>query len=223
MTPITSRNSPRRTLHRLVTLLPPAIFGLAAAVTLSGCPVGAELEDPEGFPIGVGGTGPGTGGTGPATGGTGTGGSGTAGTAGGTGFSFACNNGVDHVVMLNQNCARSACHNNRSVVAGLDLTPDAGLVTRLKDVPAGYGEIDCSNGGAFMECVPTTCPPAGSAKLVDSANPAQSWVLRKSTGAHNECGLPMPVAPGDNPPGGGPFDDARKACLDQLVRAIAAN
>lgn len=218
MTPSTSRNPPRRTVHRLVTLLPPAIFGLAAAVTLAGCPVGAELEDPERFGLGVGGTGPATGGTGPTggTAGSGTAGSGTGGSAGGGALVITCD-GADHVAMLNQNCARTACHNNRSKVAGIDLTPDANLATRLKDVSATHGEIDCGTGGVFMPCVPETCPPPGDALLVNSASPDDSWLLRKVNGTHGVCGDTMPIPPGDMG-----FDDARKACLDKLVRAIAA-
>jgi hypothetical protein len=226
MTASTPRTSSRRTAHRLVTLLPPAIFGLAAPVTLAGCPVGAELEDPDRFPqIGTGGTGPGTGGTGPATGGTagsgtaGTAGSGTAGSGGGgiVTPNVTCDGGADYVVTLNENCARSGCHKGARGVAGLDLIPDAGLAMRLKDKPAGFTDIFCGND----ECLPATCPPAGSALLVDSENPDDSWVLQKMNGTHNACGEVMPVAPGDNPSDGGPFDAARKACLDKLVRAIA--
>jgi hypothetical protein len=232
MTAGTSRSSSRRTVHRLVTFVPPAIFGIAAAVTLAGCPVGAELEDPNRFAIGTGGTGPGTGGTGPATGGTagsgtaGTAGSGTAGSGGAGGIvtpNVTCDGGADYVATLTENCARTGCHNTRTAVAGLDLTPNADLAMRLKNQPAGYAEIDCSMGGPYVECVPATCPPPGDALLVDSANPDNSWLLRKLNGTHNACGVVMPVSPGDRPPApAGPFDDARKACLDKLVRAIAA-
>jgi hypothetical protein len=204
----------------LVALIPPAIFGLAAAVTLAGCPAGAELEDPERFAIGTGGTGPATGGTGPATGGMGPATGGTAGnaTAGTSGtLTVVCDGGADYVTTLNSNCAKSGCHNSRSVVAGLDLTPNADLVMRLKDQPATHGEIDCGSGGVFMECIPTTCPAPGGALLVDSDNPDESWLLRKVNGTHGECGDSMPIPPGDVG-----FDDARKACLDKLVRAIAA-
>ena len=209
MTLSTSRTSTRRGVHRLVTILPPALFGLAAAVTLAGCPVGADLEDPGRFVVGTGGTSSTTGGTGSTTGGTSAGGT-------GGGLVVTCA-GTDYVTVLNSNCARSACHNTRSHIAGLDLTPDANLATRLKDVAATHGEIDCGNGGPFMECVPATCPPAGGALLVDSASPDDSWILQKINATHDDCGLAMPIAPGDVG-----FDAARKACLDTLVRAIAA-
>jgi hypothetical protein len=228
MTASTSRSSSRRTVHRLVTFVPPAIFGLAAAATLAGCPVGAELEDPDRFAIGTGGTGPGTGGTGPATGGTagsgtagsGTAGSGTAGSGGAGGIvtpNVTCDGGADYVVTLNSNCAKVGCHNTRSAVAGLDLTPNADLAMRLKNQPATHGEIDCGSGGVFMECVPATCPQPGVALLVNSAAPDDSWLLRKLNGTQGVCGDHMPIPPGDVD-----FDDARKACLDKLVRAIAA-
>jgi hypothetical protein len=215
----------------LVTLIPPVIFGLAAAMTLAGCPVGAELEDPDRFGIGTGGTGPGTGGTGPATGGTagsgtaGTAGSGTAGSGGGGIVTpdVTCDGGVSYATTLTENCARTGCHNERSKVSGLDLTANPGLAMRLKNQPAAYREIDCGAPGPYMECVPATCPPAGDALLVDSANPDNSWLLKKMNGTHNDCGVVMPVSPGDRPPApAGPFDEARKACLDKLVRAIAA-
>jgi hypothetical protein len=232
-----SRSTSRRLAHRLVTLIPPVVFGLAAAATLAGCPVGAELEDPDRFPIIAGGTGPGTGGAGPATGGTGpttggtgptTGGAAGSGTAGAGGGAIVtpnitCDGGADYVATLTENCARTGCHNTRSHISNLDLTPDAGLAMRLKNKPAGFAEIDCGAPGPYMECVPATCPPPADTLLVNSANPDASWILRKINGTHNDCGVVMPVAPGDRPPApAGPFDDARKACLDKLVRAIAA-
>jgi hypothetical protein len=227
MTARTSRSSTRRTVHRLVTLIPPAIFGLAAAVTLAGCPVGAELEDPERFAIGTGGTGPGTGGTGPATGGTagsgtagsGTAGSGTAGTGGGM-LEVTCD-GVDYVEVMNKNCAvNSGCHKAtgaRLGVADLNLTPDAGLVMRLKDMPAGFKEIDCGAPGPYMECIPAGCPTASGALLVNSLNPDESWILKKLNATHGECGFEMPQSPGTTD-----FDAVRKACVEKVIRAIAA-
>lgn len=184
-------------------------------MTLAGCPVGAELEDPERFGLGVGGSGPGTGGTGPSTGGTG--GNATGGTSGTGMLNVVCDGGADYVVTLNQNCATSGCHRGTRAVAGLNLVPDADLVTRLKDVSPTHGDIDCGTGGVFMPCVPATCPPPGDALLVDSASPDDSWLLRKINGTHGVCGDTMPIPPGDKN-----YDDIRKACLDKLVRAIAA-
>jgi len=210
MTPSFPRTSTRRTVHRLVTLLPPALFGLAAALTLAGCPVGADLEDPERFAVG------GTGGTTAASGGTA--GSGTSGSGGTAGSGLGTPDpGCDYVTVLNSNCARTACHNTRSKISGLDLTPDANLAARLKDVPATHGDIDCSNGGVFMACVPESCASFGDAPLVDSANPDNSWILHKLNATHNDCGLEMPIPPGDTG-----FDATRLDCLDKLVRAIAA-
>lgn len=208
MTLSTSRPSPRRAVHRLVTLVPPALFGLALAFGVAGCPAGAELEDPQRFAVGTGGAGPSTGGTGPTAGSSGSGSGGM--------FTFQCDNGADYVATLNANCARTGCHNERSAIGGLDLTPNAGLHGRLKNVVATHSEIDCGNG-VFMECIPASCPPPGDALLVDSMNPDDSWLLKKINGTHNDCGFAMPIAPGDVG-----FDEPRKACLDQLVRAIAA-
>lgn len=171
----------------------------------------------------------GSGGSG--TGGNGSGGSGTGGSiAGGSssagtgavgtaGSAALLDVGCDYVTAVNRSCSRTACHNPRSRISGLDLTPTdaAALIARLKDQPARHREIDCGNGGNFVECVPASCPSPGSALLVDSANPDASWILRKLNGTHDGCGFQMPMAPGDEG-----FDAERKACVEELVRAIAA-
>lgn len=162
------------------------------------------------------------GGEGGAGGRVGSGGSATAGTgspAGNAGSAGSLSVGCDYVPALSRSCAIAGCHNSRLLVAGLDLTPNPpeNLIARLKDKPAGHADIDCGDGRNFVPCVPATCPPPGTALLVDSANPDDSWILRKLNGTHDDCGNQMPMAPGDRD-----FDAATKACVEDLVRAIAA-
>ena len=67
-------------------------------------------------------------------------------------------------------------------LAGLDLSGDA-VITRLKDVAATHKGV--SN--------PTAC--VTGATLINSANPTESVLLKRVKGTQN-CGTPMPFAPG---------------------------
>jgi hypothetical protein len=192
------------------------MFGLGGACTVErNLPLG-DWPEPA---AGAGGS--------SGSGGSTTGGAGSSQTTAGSGGSAATGNsgpflevGCDYITVLKTNCARAGCHNSRSMVSGLDLTPTpaAGLITRLKDQSPTHSEINCGNGDLFVECVPATCPAPGTALLVDSANPDASWILKKLTGTHDECGSQMPM-----PPGNDGFDASRMACIEQLVRAIAAS
>jgi hypothetical protein len=77
-------------------------------------------------------------------------------------------------------CANPACHSNTFASSGLNLSGN--LEARLVDVPARHEDI---LGGTPPEC------PTGD-KLIDRANPSNSWLLKKITGEHNGCGSPMP-------------------------------
>ena len=136
-----------------------AKLGSLGAVLLTlGTAFACTVED--NLPIGdwVGGTGAaGAGGSAGSGGTAGAGGSGTAGSAGTAGTGTTAGSGAsldvgcDYVTVLNSNCARSACHNERSAVADFNLTPTSpdgspeGLIARLKDQPARHREIDCGN------------------------------------------------------------------------------
>lgn len=181
----------------------------------------------------------GTGGTEAAgvTGGSSTGIGGTGGTfsgAGGTGtggtqadppdFSWAADVECDWQTPLVRNCAFTGCHNARTVVADLDLTPNADLALRLKDVPATHGDRNCGEPGQpFRECLPQEpqeCVPFQGALLVDSASPAESFMLRKLLGTHGGCGDEMPIDPGNSP--SREWSEERRECLLELVYALAA-
>jgi hypothetical protein len=148
--------------------------------------------------------------------------SGAAGTAGsaGTGFMYeppAC----DYATPLAAACARTACHRppagTIATAAGLDLQ-SPGVEARLIDVVATHGDISCTpdGGGLPVDCIPSTCPPAGTTRLVDRAVPANSWMLKKLNETHNDCGDTMPIAPGMF------MTAAEKDCLIAWINAMAA-
>jgi hypothetical protein len=209
-------------------------IGIAAAATISGCPGGAELEDPDRFPpvpttggsTGVGGA---TGGAGMgATGGTAGAAAGSAGTAGaaGTGsatWTWDC--GGEVKAALKQNCSRAGCHSTLDKYAGLDLTEPAALAAQLVDKVAMHGDIACQpTGQPFRACnaeelLTLGCPP--NAMLIDSANPDASWLITKLNGTQGNCGDPMPIAPGNSVSNG--WNDARKQCYIDFFKSLAAS
>jgi hypothetical protein len=141
---------------------------------------------------------------------------GSAGTAtpgtGGTSLVVNCGNSTDYATALRNNCANAGCHRAGSPPSGLDLTPDAGLVSRLKDGPAKFGDIIC--GDVVCPVPPASCPVPGSVLLVDSVNPDASWMLTKMGNGTLDCGDPMPGTAYEGP------DD--QACIENLIEAIAA-
>ena len=198
-------------------------LGISLIVTQSGCPGGAELDDPEAW---AGRLGNNTGGAPPATGGTGTGGMATGGMAtGGSGMqtnwvldlnTVVCPNGLNATTVVTGDCAKTGCHKGTLSAAGLDLTP-ATIANKTKDKPATHSEIQCSApGDPYMECIPTTCPSAGTALLVNSQNADESWIMKKLHAQANGCGTTMPD---DNYATASPD---RLACVEAVVRAIAA-
>jgi hypothetical protein len=201
---------------------------LATAAALSGCPGGAELENPERFrqydggPPGVGGASGASGGGGvPGTGGM----AGAGGAAAGTGPGYVWRCGTDVTMALKQNCARGGCHTGASVLtsAGLDLTT-VEKVREMVNKPASYGDIGCNvPPETFRECAPTELP-AGCVPgklLIDPVNFDDSWVLRKLTAmtkAELSCGDLMPLAPGNSVSSG--WSDERKQCYIELFRSL---
>jgi hypothetical protein len=142
--------------------------------------------------------------------------SGGAGRGGSNGFSAPepeFNLGCDYKPIVAADCAKSGCHKGIFAAASLDLSKND-LVARLKDVPATFGEIQCSPPGEpYMECVPAAC--VTGALLVDSSNWEQSFMLATLRGTQNGCGETMPddTYRAANPD--------KEACLEALVRAIA--
>lgn len=71
------------------------------------------------------------------------------------------------------------CHHKDSPLGQLDLQ-SPGLSARLKDQPAKHAEV----------ASPQACPSGD--KLIDSATPAASWLLKKVSNQQGSCGTPMP-------------------------------
>jgi hypothetical protein len=105
----------------------------------------------------------------------GTGGSGTGGSGSGNACETAC---IKTLFQTATQCA--GCHGKSLKSAMLDLEA-SGVVDRLKNVPATHGEVMDKTG----------CPTGD--KLIDTAAPANSWLLKKVNGGHGDCGLAMPV------------------------------
>jgi hypothetical protein len=87
--------------------------------------------------------------------------------------------------------------------SGLDLE-SPNVTARLKDVTAKH--LDISPG------MPTMCPTGDF--LVDTANPHNSWLLRKIKGQQGTCGTQMP-----QPPTSLRGDEV--ACIESYVYCVA--
>jgi hypothetical protein len=215
---------------------------LGAALALSGCPDGADLEDPNRFTqyttAGAGGTTPvggaGAGGAGsggtvagsagtPATGGAPTGGTAgaDAGAAGSSGSGGTITPLCDVPAALTASCALAGCHNASSMFADLVLTASVDL-RALIDKPASHTDINCNPGGTYMECTAeqaaTKCAPG--LLVLNSANPAESWMVKKlQAGAAAGCGDDMPLPPGNATSRG--WTEERRACLIDYFTQLA--
>jgi hypothetical protein len=101
------------------------------------------------------------------------------------------------------------CHTSRATAMGglqssaLDLE-SPNITPRLKDVPAKHLDIP-----PFM---PVMCPTGDL--LIDSANPQNSWLLKKVKGQQGNCGTQMP-----QPPTGLRADEL--ACIETYVFCVA--
>jgi hypothetical protein len=175
-------------------------------VPLSGCPGGADLEDPSRFvPIGVA-TGGGSGS------GAGVGATGGAGTSGSTFVPPAC----DYRSVIQASCGSDGCHHttpNIAAAAGLDLRAE-GVEARLIGQLAPHAGLTCPNpdGGLPVPCVPPGCDPTDV--FVKPGDPAGSYLLKKIAGTHGDCGRAMPILPGK-------LDAAGRACLEDWIEALA--
>jgi hypothetical protein len=173
-----------------------------------------------------GGAGTGAGGMATASGGMASGGMASGGMASGGTAPITTgplpNVGCDYQIIISKSCSIAGCHRQLEQAGGLNLAVDDGFRSRLVDVPTKHIQIDCDPGAGYVECVPppATCPPPGTAKLVNRAAPAESWVLKKLDGGYS-CGDAMPFAPGDSPDTG--WGPAAKACLQTFFTALANN
>ncbi len=192
-----------------------AALGAGLVFALAGCSGASTTPAPQSG--GMGGASAGAAGGMAAAGAGGTPGAGMGGSAGmgtaGAGQVLVVNcNGTTYADALRANCVMPGCHSAAYPASGMNLTPDSGLVARLKDVPAKHQDIFCEDVGDY--CVPATCPPAGQALLVDSADYTQSWILKKLAFGVSMCGSDMPGVAFK-----GPND---LACIQSMVQAIAA-
>jgi hypothetical protein len=144
-----------------------------------------------------------------------------AGLSGSGGSPLGAYTSCDARTALAKSCGFVGCHAGSRPIGDLNLLPDDGLVARLKDVPASLQDLDCDPTDIFVECTstPPECVPYVGALLVDSANPDASFILTK-LGGRSGCGNQMPLAPGNMASQG--WNDERRACIEELVRAIAA-
>lgn len=196
--------------QQVKNFVPLAALGVSFVLTLTGCPGGAELEHPEAY--GLTGGQSSTNGTGAAAGTTGNGTGGTSGTS--SSLTVDCGASTYQTV-LSGSCATGGCHLPNAAfnfpgASNLNLTPDDGLVGRLKDVKAQHGDISCPPD--FNTCVPSACDT--NVLLVDSKNAANSWILAKIHGTQNGCGDSMPT--------GTPLTADKQTCIENFVNAVAA-
>jgi hypothetical protein len=139
---------------------------------------------------------------------------GAAGTAGAGGGSAGTPPACDFAGVIQKSCALTACHDTMYKQGELDFrTP--GYEQRLVNAPATFTDITCPDpaGGPLpVACTPPSCAPG--TLLINTAAPAESWMLKKLNGTHNECGDPMPLAPGMVTPD-------EKACLESWIHYLA--
>ena len=159
-----------------------AAGALLAAFGLTGCP--GNLDPSFHMP----------------SGGTGTGGT----TGGGTGGTVAdCSGSNAGDQLLPNFCAKSGCHDTSSSAllgAGLDLTPNSGLASRLVGV--------VTQGKGSSMCKGQTEP-----YLVQGANPAMGLLIDKLN-PNPPCGVQMPELP--------PLlDSDQQTCLIQYFTMLA--
>ncbi|MDF3065940.1 MAG: hypothetical protein K0R38_1541 [Polyangiaceae bacterium] len=171
-----------------------AVAGTAALSLFSvGCPEPADLDNPEIYPKRGGDTGA----SGSATGGSSsaTAGSATGGSATGGGNLAACETACMADILVT--C--TACHSSAFKLGMLDLSP--GYTARLKDQPATHSEV----------VSPADCPSGD--KLINSAAPDESWLLKKVSAAQGTCGGPMPAPSG--------LAGAELQCMKDYVSCVA--
>jgi len=176
------------------------VLGVGASVLALfavGCPQPADLANPQDYPTAAG--------TGTGTGGSGTAGSGTAGTSSGS----SCETDCIKDIFQKQTVLCKLCHQAKPASemglqsAGLNLESD-GFTDRLKNVPSKH--TDLAAGMSAADC------PTGD-KLIDTANPSASWLLKKIQGTQGSCGTPMPST--------GTLSASQKTCMETYIACVA--
>jgi hypothetical protein len=148
-----------------------------------GCPEPADLQNPGSYP------------TPPSTG--------TTGGTGGTGTTMNCEVQCVNDIFQKELTLCKLCHGAALKSSMLDLEAP-GYTARLKNVPAVHGDL--ATGMTKADC------PTGD-KLIDTANPANSWLLKKIRNEQGQCGTVMPST--------GTLSAAQKTCLETYVACVA--
>jgi hypothetical protein len=209
----TPTNTPIPVILRAATgLLRGAALGTLAIVIAACSEEAPPSTTSTGGAAGTAGAGAGTAGASAGTAGAsaGTGGvSGAAGTGGLAGAPPTC----AYQQIITSQCARAGCHNTVFTASDMDLQA-AGYEQRLINQPAKYTDITCPDpgGGLPVPCVPADC--TSGALLINTANPAESFMLKKLLGTQLGCGKQMPIAPGT-------VTEAERACLVEWVHYLA--
>lgn len=97
------------------------------------------------------------------------------------------------------------CHGNALKSAGLDLE-SPNVTARLEDVPATHGDRAPQMSGP--------CPVGD--KLIDTATPEESWLLKKVRGQQGNCGTAMPQTPPM-------LTFEQQQCMETYVACVAAD
>ena len=176
---------------------------IALSLFALGCPQGADLDNPN-FYCQPGGSivDPNTKlvtGCMPVAAGT----AGSTGTAGTGGMAAAsCESDCMKGIINNGTMACKTCH---GIAVKLDMSSldmeTPGYGARLKDHPSEHKGNPAG----------TVCPSGD--KLIDSAAPANSWLLKKVTGMQGSCGVNMPL--------GGMLSPADQTCVTTFVNCVA--
>jgi hypothetical protein len=154
-----------------------------------GCPEPADLQNPDAYPAP---TPPPAGGSGSSAG------SGAGGGAAGGGSTLAACETPCMTTVLAAQC--KLCHSTMLKLSGTLDFETPGYSARLKDKPAEH-----------MGSTPGPCPTGD--KLIDSATPANSWLLKKVTDMQGMCGTVMPAPT--------PLPAADQACFTTYVNCVA--
>lgn len=155
-----------------------------AAGALSGCPgsLDPSIMEP------------------PQTGSGGTTGGGSGGSTGSGGSNTACSGNNDGAMIVTNNCAL-ACHSpGNPLNAGLDLTIDSNVGSRLVGVKSsGSGMSACGNNS--------------EAYLVSGSNPASGLLIDKIQQSQPPCGVQMPYL-------ANPLSSTQQQCLIQWATTL---
>jgi len=156
------------------------------------CPEPGDLQNPGNYPAPVAVAGQAATGGSAAT---------TAGTGGGDTAGPGCESACMATIINTPSTGCKACHGASVKLAGtLDLET-AGYGARLRDQAAEHAGV-----------TPGAACPSGD-KMIDSANPSESWLLKKVTNMQGDCGTVMPL--------GGALPAADQECFTTFVNCVA--